>query len=363
MQRTAQVSRIPMSAPDDVSGISTMLRSGLLKADSIVAVLGKTEGNGCVNDYTRGYASHTIRSLLAEYLSPEQVQGVPLVMSGGTEGGLSPHWLVFSETLAETSADPALAMASSITRALSPEEIGRSAQAQLVRSAVIDAMLKAGIEKKEDVHFVQVKCPLLSSETITNGACELVTNSTLKSMNLSRAASALGVALALNELPEISDKQIGSDFSAWSSRASCSSGVELDSCEVIVFGLSQDWAGPLRIDHTVMQDAIDAGSINQLLGRVSDNQAPPLANKHILAVLAKAEASTSGEIRGMRHTMLNDSDIASTRHARAFTGGLIAGLIGHTELFVSGGAEHQGPDGGGPLAIIYSVRNSTGLSH
>jgi cyanuric acid amidohydrolase len=71
-------------------------------------------------------------------------------------------------------------------------------------------------------------------------------------------------------------------------------------------------------------------------------------------VLAKAEASKNGKIRGMRHTMLDDSDISSTRHARGFVGGLLAGLIGHTELFVSGGAEHQGPDGGGPVALIYS---------
>jgi cyanuric acid amidohydrolase len=30
----------------------------------------------------------------------------------------------------------------------------------------------------------------------------------------------------------------------------------------------------------------------------------------------------------------------------------LAALIGRTDLFVSGGAEHQGPDGGGPIAII-----------
>jgi cyanuric acid amidohydrolase len=50
--------------------------------------------------------------------------------------------------------------------------------------------------------------------------------------------------------------------------------------------------------------------------------------------------------------MLNDSDISSTRHARAFVAGALAALVGHAEIFVSGGAEHQGPDGGGPVAII-----------
>ena len=30
----------------------------------------------------------------------------------------------------------------------------------------------------------------------------------------------------------------------------------------------------------------------------------------------------------------------------------LAGVIGDTMLYVSGGAEHQGPAGGGPIAII-----------
>ena len=70
------------------------------------------------------------------------------------------------------------------------------------------------------------------------------------------------------------------------------------------------------------------------------------------ALLAKAEASHDGRLRGHRHTMLDDSDIASTRHARGFVCGALAGLVGHAEIYVSGGAEHQGPDGGGPVAVI-----------
>ncbi len=50
--------------------------------------------------------------------------------------------------------------------------------------------------------------------------------------------------------------------------------------------------------------------------------------------------------------MIDDSDINATRHARALVGGVIAGAVGRTDVFVSGGAEHQGPDGGGPVAVI-----------
>jgi cyanuric acid amidohydrolase len=72
-------------------------------------------------------------------------------------------------------------------------------------------------------------------------------------------------------------------------------------------------------------------------------------------IFAKAEASPDGLVRGLRHTMLEDSDINATRHARAAVGGLVGGLAGTSAVYVSGGAEHQGPPGGGPIAVIARV--------
>ncbi len=69
-------------------------------------------------------------------------------------------------------------------------------------------------------------------------------------------------------------------------------------------------------------------------------------------VFAKAESAPEGMIRGYRHTMLDDSDITPTRHARAAVGGLIAAVAGCGVVYVSGGAEHQGPSGGGPIAVV-----------
>ena len=119
--------------------------------------------------------------------------------------------------------------------------------------------------------------------------------------------------------------------------------------------MSEAWGGPLAIDHAVMNDAIDVEPVRAALGRLGLNVAGQLSadqRKCITAVLAKAEPSRDGLLRGHRHTMLDDSDISSTRHARAFVCGALAGLIGHAEIYVSGGAEHQGPDGGGPVGII-----------
>ncbi len=360
MMRTTTVHRIGMDSPDDVSGIRRLINQVKVDPSDIIAILGKTEGNGCVNDFTRGYATQSLRNLLAESLDEIQIMRIPLVMSGGTEGGLSPHWVILCVSAYNgdgnvESKAPALAVGSVITRDLSPTEIGRRTQVNIVEQGVLKAMQLADIQRPEDVHFIQIKCPLLTSDSIAAVDGDVATVDTLKSMGLSRGASALGVAMALGEIEGVEDAQIGTDLSLWSARASCSAGIELMGCEVVVLGQSPSWSGPLRVSHAVMQDAIDAASLNSLLSHATEERAHAVSSPEIVATLAKAEASSTGSIRGRRHTMLNDSDIASTRHARAFVGGLIAGIIGNTEIFVSGGAEHQGPDGGGPVAIIYSV--------
>ena len=84
-------------------------------------------------------------------------------------------------------------------------------------------------------------------------------------------------------------------------------------------------------------------------------QAPPSAALgRELPTLSEACGSARGfgMVRGWRHIMLDDTDISATRHARAAVGGVIAGITGCPAVFVSGGAEHQGPPGGGPVAVI-----------
>src|SRR5262249_7271271 len=74
---------------------------------------------------------------------------VPLVMSGGTEGGLSPHWLVFTvdhtpgTTLRHE--HKSLAIGVAFTRLFTPEDIGRRTQAAETARAVKAAMADAAI--------------------------------------------------------------------------------------------------------------------------------------------------------------------------------------------------------------------------
>src|SRR5450432_4685106 len=93
------VVRIPTSGPGDVSGLMNFIKSGKIKPRSIIAILGKTEGNGGVNDFTREYAVSALCAVLAPYvdLPPHRVEErIAFVMSGGTEGVLSPHITVFT---------------------------------------------------------------------------------------------------------------------------------------------------------------------------------------------------------------------------------------------------------------------------
>ena len=93
------VFRVPTRHPADVSGVMDLIASGAMAVGEIVAIFGKTEGNGCVNDFTRQLAVTALETALAGAMgcTPAAVGArVALVMSGGTEGGLSPHLLVLA---------------------------------------------------------------------------------------------------------------------------------------------------------------------------------------------------------------------------------------------------------------------------
>ncbi|MET3993671.1 cyanuric acid amidohydrolase [Bradyrhizobium sp. JR7.2] len=363
--RTASVGvfRVATTGPGDVSGLMAMIGSGAIDPTTILAILGKTEGNGGVNDFTREYAVAALCTALAPELglSPEAVeQRIAFVMSGGTEGVLSPHITVFTRREAERPAGMSgkrLSIGMAHTRDFLPEEIGRSAQIVETAKAVTAAMADASITDPADVHFVQIKCPLLTSDRVEAANARgntTATTSAYSSMAYSRGASALGVAVALGEIAsDISDDDVLRRYDLFSSVASTSSGIELMHNVIIVLGNSASSASEFEIGHAVMNDAIDVPAVVSALKSVGLGVAPlATEGRELVNIFAKAEASPDGRVRGFRHTMLEDTDISSTRHARAAVGGLIAGLAGTGAVYVSGGAEHQGPAGGGPVAVI-----------
>lgn len=334
-----EVLRLMASGPSDVSGLAGLAERGV-EPESIRAVIGKTEGNGCVNDFSRDLASRAWTDAL-----PTQAV---TVMSGGTEGVLSPHFTVLAERGAGVRSTLRLGLAT--TDVIAASDLGRRGQVDAVAAAVTRAQAQAGVSA-QDVHFVLVKCPLLTSEDLAAAESRgevLACQDPLGSMARSRGACALGVALALGEISDaIVQPALDGTAQAWSSVASTSAGVEVKACHVVLLGNAGDGDGRQRISSVVMQDAVDGAAVRRLLDDIVAE------GGRVVQVFAKAEADPTGSIRGQRHTMLTDSDVASTRHARAAVGGLLAGLAGETALYVSGGAEHQGPPGGGPVAVVW----------
>src|SRR3954468_3896478 len=98
MPEPIEVRKVPIMDVSDASGLADLIDDGIVDADRVVAVIGKTEGNGGVNDYTRIIADRAFRDVLRDKgtRGPDEVGRIPIVWSGGTDGVLSPHATVFA---------------------------------------------------------------------------------------------------------------------------------------------------------------------------------------------------------------------------------------------------------------------------
>ncbi|MEJ2713323.1 MAG: ring-opening amidohydrolase [Acidihalobacter sp.] len=358
--------RFPTSGPSDVSGLAGLLDAGELRAQDILAVIGKTEGNGGVNDFTRELAMRALGDLLTPQLgcAPEDIEDrVVLSFSGGTEGVVSPHLLVLARTgeaLAAPGEKKRLAVATGYTRAFEPWEVGYRPMIEETARVVRELMQQLGIDDPADVHLVQIKgaIPTVDEEQRTEAEAE---GRPLRcDMVGSRAASALGVALALDEAPadRIGDRAVCHDWSLYSTRASVSAKPGLPRSEITLFANSAWWEGDLIIEHGVMRDIIDLDAIRGVLARLgleAPGQLAPEQTERLVGIFAKSDADPRNAIRGRRHTMWTDADISDMRYSRCVVSALLAGLTGETAVYVSTRAEHHGPLGGGPVAIIARV--------
>ena len=268
MPEPIEVRKVPIHSVADASELQKLLDDGVMAADRVIAIIGKTEGNGGVNDYTRIIADRAFREVLVANGAPqEQVQQVPIVWSGGTDGVISPHATIFATVpaeQAEASDDLRLSVGFAMSEHILPEEIGYVAMVDKVAAAVTVAMERAGITDPQHVHYVQTKTPLLTIHTIRDAKSRghrVWTEHTHESMDLSNGCTALGIAQALGEATDITDADVMHNRSKYSRVASCSSGVELDQAQVVVVGNAPGVGGRYRIGHSVMSDALDADGI------------------------------------------------------------------------------------------------------
>lgn len=355
------VHKLAMNSPSDVSALDRLIEAGAVDPAEIVALIGKTEGNGGANDFTRGFATLSFTLAIAKRLklSPEEVaKRVAFVWSGGTEGVLSPHATLFTKSSAAPQSDgKRLAMGVAVTRDLAPEEVGTMSEVREVAAAVRRAQAEAQITDSRDVHYVQVKGPLLTPAAVADAdkrGAKLVTRDPNGSKPFARGATALGVAVALGEASEagLDDGAIARRLDLFSSVANTSAGGELRNCEVLLFGNSERAGGDLRIGHAIL---VDAQAVRSAAQNASGSGDAVINPERIVAIFAKAEAPPSGVLRGRRTTMLSDADINYERHARAALGAVITSVTGDAAIFVSGGTEHQCKPGEAPIAAIVRV--------
>ncbi len=366
MPDAIEVRKVPIHSVADASELAKLIDDGVMHADRVIAIIGKTEGNGGVNDYTRIISDRAFREVLIEKGAPaEQVKQIPIVWSGGTDGVISPHATIFATVPSEEatpSDEPRLTVGFAMSDVLQPEDIGRVAMVEKVAAATKVAMERAGITDPAEVHYVQTKTPLLTVHTIRDAKSRgktVWTEHTHESMDLSNGTTALGIAVALGEIDMPTDDDVMHDRSLFSAVASCSSGVELDQAQVIVVGNAPGVGGRYRIGHSVMKDALDADGI---WGAIRDAGLDLPERPHtsdlgdrLVNVFLKCEVSQDGVVRGRRNAMLDDSDVHWHRQIKAAVGGVTAAVTGDPAVFVSVSAAHQGPDGGGPVAAIVDL--------
>lgn len=342
-----------------------LFNEGTIEAKDVVCIIGKTEGNGGRNDFTRDLAMKSFEDLFSARLSisaREVTERMIFSLSGGCEGVVSPHIVVFAVSGSESESrlpenQKRLAIATGFTREFKPEEIGRLAQVEETAKVIESIVNKLKVDSNRDVHFIQMK-GAIPNYTYEQGEAARKAGKPMRSdMVYSRGASALAAAVALGEvdLKSITDDTICQDWSKYSSTSSCSAKPGLERTEIMVMANSPYWEGDLTINSGILEDMLDVRSIHKVLAGLGiqvNIQLTEEQRQRLVGIFAKSEADPRGTVRGQRHTMLTDDDISDTRYSRCVLSSVVASVTGDTALYVSTRAEHHGPVGGGVLAII-----------
>jgi cyanuric acid amidohydrolase len=361
----------PMATPADTTGLQKLVDAGKIRADSLVALVGKTEGTGAHDDWGRVWADVVLREWTGKLLgipAGDVASHVIFVLSGGCPGVITPHIVAVTREWVEVpdkaAGEKRLVVGRAGSEPMPPEEVGRMGQIRKVAEATRLAMADAGLTNPIDVHLVMVKVPGLTTASIkdaeTRGKSVVSHDLTFGPEGAgvyANDAAALGVAMALGEVREarLSDEVVRRDWDLYSEVAMTSSGGEKRHGEVVVFGNSNTSQSRLRIGHAVTRDFIDAEGVRNALrsaGLRFDGLPAEADLSRLVHVFAKSVIPGSDQIRGQRITLLDDAD--AYQIGKALGGMLVASVTGRTTNYVSGGERnsHQGPPGGNIVAAV-----------
>jgi len=362
----------PSATPADTSGLQHLADAGKIRPDTLVALVGKTEGTGAHDDWGRIWADVALREWTAKLLGKpvdEVAKRVIFVLSGGCPGVITPHIAAVTREWVDEpdrkDGDKRLVVGRAGSEPIAPEEVGRMGMIRKVAAATHEAMKDAGLTDPKDVHLVMVKVPGLSIASIRDAESR---GKTVVSHDLTfgpegagvyaNDGAALGVAMALGEVPEsaLNDDVVRRNWDLYSEVAMTSSGGEKRHGEVVVFGNSAASVSPLRIGHSVTRDFIDAEGVRSALRsaglRFDDGLPDEKDLSRLVHVFAKSVIPGSDQVRGHRITLLDDTHAYEI--GKALGGMLVASVTGRTTNYVSGGERnsHQGPPGGNIVAAV-----------
>lgn len=314
---------------EDASGLAAILPN--VQGARRIVLLAKIPGPAMLNDSCRELAQRVFRDAL-------DGTPCPLLLSVGCEGiGSAGGWLLAEDGRTENGraegTEARLCFGLAATETIPESERGTDAQIATVAAAVTVAMAQAGLTP-EQTALVLVKNPVRRSQ---EGATARA-----------RGAAALGAAIALGELAVARLD----DPACFCGRAMALSGTEIDRAEVVVLGNRPGAGGSLLIGSRMLDDLLDLRSARRLLRELGASFDPEgVLSAALPLVLFKAGLRPDGLLRG-RATHAYGTDMPADKHLRAAASGVMGALLGATDIFISGGAEHQGPAGACLLAAV-----------
>src|SRR5207253_1507083 len=143
----------PSATPADTSGLQKLADAGKIKPDTLVALVGKTEGTGAHDDWGRIWADAALREWTAKFLGvskDEVAKHVIFVLSGGCPGVITPHIAAITREWVEVADhrqgdEKRLVVGRAGSDAISPEEVGRMGMIRKVATATREAMKDAAL--------------------------------------------------------------------------------------------------------------------------------------------------------------------------------------------------------------------------
>src|SRR5260370_3030710 len=233
----------PMATPADTTGLQKLADQGKMKPDTLVALVGKTEGTGAHDDWGRVWADVVLREWTGKFLdipAGDVAKQVIFVLAGGCPGVITPQIAAVTREGVEVPdqdrkavGEKRLVVGRAGSEPMPPEEVGRMGQIRKVAEATHRAMADAGLTDPKDAHLVMVKVPGLTTASIKDAESR---GKTVVSHDLTfgpegagvyaNDAAALGVAMALGEVPEssLSDAVVRRDWNLYSEVAMTSPG-------------------------------------------------------------------------------------------------------------------------------------------